>query len=134
MCFVEGLHDQAYCFWSRGVQRWLQLQSTALKDQICVSTVIDNAKALYRQAFHQADHSVGRYRQMLQVQHQYYVLAPYRLFKLILSVRSKQRQRTLATHTGNADVTQSKLLTCIIMMSLHSVKACDVGEGDKHKA
>ena len=28
--FVEGLHDQAYHFWSHGVQRWLQLQSTAL--------------------------------------------------------------------------------------------------------
>ena len=77
--FVEGLHDQAYHFWSHGVQRWLQLQSTALniEDEICVSTVIDNAKALYRQAFHQADHSVGRYRQMLQVQHQDYELAPY---------------------------------------------------------
>ena len=59
--FVEGLHDQAYHFWSHGVQRWLQLQSTALniEDEICVSTVIDNAKALYRQAFHQADHSVA---------------------------------------------------------------------------
>ena len=44
---------------------------------MCVSTVIDDAKALYRQAFHQADHSVGRYRQMLQVQHQDYELAPY---------------------------------------------------------
>ena len=79
--FVEGLHDQAYHFWSHGVQRWLQLQSTALniEDEICVSTVIDNAKALYRQAFHQADHSVGRYRQMLQVhvQHQNYELAPH---------------------------------------------------------
>ena len=68
-------------FWSHhdGVQRWLQLQSTALniEDEICVSTVIDNAKALYRQAFHQADHSVGRYRQMRQVQHQDYELAPY---------------------------------------------------------
>ena len=29
--FVEGLHDQAYHFWSHGVQRWLQLQSTALR-------------------------------------------------------------------------------------------------------
>ena len=28
--FVEGLHDQAYCFWSHKVQTWLQLQSTAL--------------------------------------------------------------------------------------------------------
>ena len=76
---MEGLHDQAYHFWSHGVQRWLQLQSTALniEDEICVSTVINNAKAVYRQAFHQADHSVGRYRQMLQVQHQDYELAPY---------------------------------------------------------
>ena len=48
-----------------------------IEDEICVSTVIDNAKALYRQAFHQADHSVCRYRQMLQVQHQDYELAPY---------------------------------------------------------
>ena len=47
--FVEGLHDQAYCFWSHKVQTWLQLQSTALNivDEICVSTVIDNAKTLY---------------------------------------------------------------------------------------
>ena len=29
--FVEGLHDQAYCFWSHSVQTWLQLQSTALR-------------------------------------------------------------------------------------------------------
>ena len=77
--FVEGLHDQAYCFWSHRVQTWLQLQSTALKieDEICVSTVIDNAKTLYRQAFHQAGHSVDRYQQMLQLQQQDYVQAPY---------------------------------------------------------
>ena len=77
--FVEGLHDQAYCFWSHKIQTWLQQQSTALniEDEICVSTVIDNAKTLYRQDFNQAGHSVGRYRQMLQSQHQDYVLAPY---------------------------------------------------------
>ena len=59
--FVEGLHDQPYCFWSHKVQTWLQLQSTALniEDEICVSTVIDNAKTLYRQDFNQAGHSVG---------------------------------------------------------------------------
>ena len=60
--FVGGLHAQAYCFWSLAVQTWLQLQSTALniEDGICVSTVImiDNAKNLYRQAFHLADHKV----------------------------------------------------------------------------
>ena len=39
--------------------------------------VIDNAKTLYQQTFHQAGHNVGRYRQMLQLQHQEYVLAPY---------------------------------------------------------
>ena len=39
--------------------------------------MIDNANALYQQAFHQADHSVGRHRQMLQLQHQDYVLVPY---------------------------------------------------------
>ena len=43
----------------------------------CVSMVIDNAKNLYRQAFHLADHNVGRYWQTLQLQHQDYVLAPY---------------------------------------------------------
>ena len=45
------------------------------EDEICVSTVIDNAKALYRRA----DHSVGRYQQMLQdlVLHQDYELTPY---------------------------------------------------------
>ena len=61
------------------VQTWLQQQSTALsiEDEICVSTVIDNAKTLYRQDFNQAGHSVGRYQQMLQSQHQDYVLAPY---------------------------------------------------------
>ena len=77
--FVEGLHDQAYCFWSHKVQTWLQQQSTALsiEDEICVSTVIDNAKTLYRQDFDQAGHSVGRYWQMSQSQHQDYVLAPY---------------------------------------------------------
>ena len=65
------------------VQTWLQLQFTALniEDEICVCTVIDNAKTLYRQTFHQAGHSVGRYRQMLQLQHQGYVLTPY-LFAL----------------------------------------------------
>ena len=77
--FVEGLHDQAYCFWSHRVQTWLQLQSTALniEDEICISTVIDNAKTLYQQAFHLADHDVGRCWQMLQLQHQDYMLAPY---------------------------------------------------------
>ena len=61
------------------VQRWLQPQSTTLnmEDESCVSTVIDNAQTLDRQAFHQADHSVGNYRQMLQLEHQDYVLAPY---------------------------------------------------------
>ena len=45
------------------------------EDEICVSTVIDNAKALYRRA----DHGVGRYQQMLQdlVLHQDYELTPY---------------------------------------------------------
>ena len=77
--FVEGLHDKAHCFWSHKVQTWLQLQSTALniEDEICISMVIDNAKTLYQQTFHQAGHNVGRYRQMLQLQHQEYVLAPY---------------------------------------------------------
>ena len=47
-----------------------------IEDEIYVSTVIDNAKDLYRQASHLADHKVGRYCQMLQLQHQDYVLAP----------------------------------------------------------
>ena len=73
------MHDQAYCFWSHKVQTWLQLQSTAfnIEDEICVSTVVDNAKTLYRQTFHQAGHSVDRYQQMLQLQYQDYVQAPY---------------------------------------------------------
>ena len=74
--FVEVLHDQAYCFWSHRVQTQLQLQSTALniEDEICVSTIIDNAKNLYGQAFHLADHEVGRNWQILQLQRQDYVL------------------------------------------------------------
>ena len=65
--------------WSHKVQTWLQLQSSGLniEDEKCVSTVIDNAKTLYQQTFHQAGHGIGRYRQMLQLQHQDYVLAPY---------------------------------------------------------
>ena len=43
-------------------------------------TIIYN-KTLYQQTFYQAGHNVGRYRQMLQVQHQEYLLAPY-LFAL----------------------------------------------------
>ena len=72
------MHDQAYRFWSHGVQKWLQMQSTALniEDEICVSTVNNNAKALYRQAFHQAEHNAGSYQQMLQLQQQEYVQAP----------------------------------------------------------
>ena len=68
VCFVEGLHDQAHYPWSHKVQRWLQLPSTALniEDEICISTVIDNAKTLYQQTLHHAGNNVGRYRQMLQ--------------------------------------------------------------------
>ena len=78
--FVEGLHDPLYHFWSHDVQKWLQLQSSAqsIEDDICVSTTIDNAKALYRQALHQSSlNSVDRYCQMVQLQHQDYILAPY---------------------------------------------------------
>ena len=91
--FVEGLHDQAYCFWSHKVQTWLQLQSTAfsIEDEICVSTVVDNAKTLYRQTFHQAGHSVDRYQQMLQLQYQDYVQAPY------LSALKNFRRRRLVS-------------------------------------
>ena len=46
-------------------------------EPVANSTVIDNAKNLYQQAFRLADHKVGRYWQMLQLQHQDYVLAPY---------------------------------------------------------
>ena len=93
--FVEGLHDQAHCFWSHKGQTWLQLQSTALYIEICISTVIDklslNAKTLYQQTFHQAGHIVGRYWQMLQLQHQEYVLAPY------LSALQNYRSRGLVS-------------------------------------
>ena len=53
--FVEGLHDPSYRFWSHDVQKWLQVQATALniEDDINVSTVIDNAKAFYVQELHQ---------------------------------------------------------------------------------
>ena len=46
---VEGLHDPSYRFWSHDVQKWLQVQSTALniEDEINVSAVIDSAKAFY---------------------------------------------------------------------------------------
>ena len=85
--FVQGLHDQAYCFWSHRVQTWLQLQSTALdiEDEISVSTVIDNAKNLYRQAFHLADVKIGRYWQMLQLQHQNYVALPPAIIATLLT-------------------------------------------------
>ena len=76
--FVEGLHDPSYRFWSHDVQ--LQVQSTALniEDEINVSAFIDSAKAFYVQELHQVDlNSVDRYRQMLQLQQQDYVLAPY---------------------------------------------------------
>lgn len=62
---------------SRNGSKVIQSAALNIEDEICVSTVIDNAKALYRQAFHQVDHSVGRYQQMLRLQHQDYVLAPY---------------------------------------------------------
>ena len=52
---------------------------TGLQADLCLpeDLVINNAKAFYRQAFRQADHSVGRYQQMLQLQQQDYVLARY---------------------------------------------------------
>ena len=84
MCFCRGAdlsYDLSYSFWSHDVQKWLQLKSTAsnIEDEIGVSTVIDNAKTLYRQALSGGDtgNSVSRYRQMLQLQHQDHVLAPY---------------------------------------------------------
>ena len=81
VCFCRGFAWPGTLFRNsiHKVQTWLQLQSTTLniEDEICVSTVIDSAKTLYRQAFHQGGHIVGRYRQMLQLQHQDYVLAPY---------------------------------------------------------
>ena len=90
--FVEGLHDQAHCFWSHKVQTWLQLQSTPLniEDEICISTVIDNANPLPTD---QAGHNAGRYRQMLQSQHQEYVLAPY------LSALKNFRSRRLVSRS-----------------------------------
>ena len=39
--------------------------------------VMDNAKTLYQQTFHQAGRNEGRYRQMLQLQHQENALVPY---------------------------------------------------------
>ena len=61
VCFCRdfnGLHDREHCFleplghhYNYKVQTWLQLrQSTALniEDEMCLSTVIDNAKTLYQ--------------------------------------------------------------------------------------
>ena len=47
--FVQGLHDQAYCFWGQKVQTWLQLQSTCTaleidsEDAICVCLALHAA-------------------------------------------------------------------------------------------
>ena len=55
--------------------------SLNIEDEIGAGTVIDNAKALYRQALLGPGillgNSVSRYQEMLQLQHQEYVLAPY---------------------------------------------------------
>ena len=74
--FVEGLHDTSHQFWSHKVQTWLQAQSTALhlEDDLSVSTIINNAKLLYQQTWHQSSSaSVARHQQL----HQHYQLAPY---------------------------------------------------------
>lgn len=44
--FVGGLHDLSYHFWSHDVQKWLQLQSTALniEDETGVSTALTMPK------------------------------------------------------------------------------------------
>ena len=136
--FVEGLHDQAYCFWSHKVQTWLQLQSTALniEDEICVTyacTVIDNAETLYRQAFHQAGHHVGRYWQMLQSQHQDYVLAPYlSALKNFRSCRLVSRFRC-GCHGLHVDTGQFKPVEQRVDRELRfcSVCATDIA-GDEH--
>ena len=52
----------------------------SVEHEINVSAVIDNAKDFYVQELHQLQvnlNSVDRYRQMLQLQQQDYVLAPY---------------------------------------------------------
>ena len=101
------MQKQGYCFWSHKVQTWLQLQFIALnvEDEICVSTVIDNAKTLYRQAFHQAGHNLGRYRQMLQLQHQHCVLASY--LSALQNFRSRSRFRC-GCHGFHVDTGQFK--------------------------
>ena len=85
LSLVAADPDLSFHFWSHDVQKfkWLRLQSTGtslnIEDEIGVSTVIDNAKALYRQVLlgPGISNSVSRYREMLQLQHQEYVLAPY---------------------------------------------------------
>ena len=103
--------------WSHKVQTWLQLQSSGLniEDEKCVSTVIDNAKTLYQQTFHQAGHGIGRYRQMLQLQHQDYVSAPYlsalknfRNCRLVSRVRC--RCRGLNVDTGQFKLLHKELI------------------------
>ena len=133
---VKGLHDQAHCAWSHKVQTWLQLQSTALniEDEICISTVIDNAKNLYRQTFHQAGHNLGRYRQMLQLQHQEYVLAPY------LSALKNFRSRRLVSrlrcgcHGLHVDSGQFKLVAQRVDREQRFCLVCasDTAEDEHH--
>ena len=134
--FVEGLHDQAYCFWSHRVQTWLQLQSTAwnIEDEICVSTVIDNAKTLYRQAFHLADHDVRRYRQMLQLQHLDCVLAPYfSALKTLRSCRLDSRFRC-GCHGLHVDEAQFKPVEQRVDREQRSCPVCasDTAEDQHH--
>ena len=112
------------------------LQSTTLniKDEICVSTVIDNAKNLYRRALHLADHNVGRYCQMLQLQHQDYVLAPY------LSALENFRNRRLVSkfrcgcHGLHVDTGQFKPVGQRVDREQRFCHACatDTAENEHH--
>ena len=103
-----------------------------IEDEICVSTVIDNAKTLYRQAFHQAGHHVGRYWQMLQLQHQGYALAPY------LSALKNFRSRRLVSrfrcgcHGPHVDTGQFKPFEQRVDRELRfcSVCATDIAEAE----
>ena len=81
-----------------------------VEHEIGVSTVIDNAKALYRQVLLSPgiSNSVRIYWKMLQLQHQEYVLAPYlstlkifRSLRLVSRFRCGCHMHGLHVDTGN---------------------------------
>ena len=85
------------------------VHSFFIEDEIGVSTVIDSAKNLYRLTLLSTGtgNSVSRYWQMLQLQHQDYVLALYlsaiqnfRSHRLVSTFRCGYHASGLHVHTG----------------------------------